>query len=56
VVQAAEKQLKYFRKVNGSKRQKLIKKKSEFECLEKDPLRLVFQMQHVAKNTLLKAK
>jgi cysteinyl-tRNA synthetase len=33
--QAAEKQLKYFRKVNSSKRQKLLKMQLEFEHLEK---------------------
>jgi hypothetical protein len=33
--QAAEKQLKYFRKVNASKRQKLLKMQLEFEHLEK---------------------
>jgi hypothetical protein len=34
--QGAEKQLKYFRQVNASKRQKLIKMELEFELLEKD--------------------
>jgi DNA repair exonuclease SbcCD ATPase subunit len=36
-VQAAEKQLKYFMKVNASKRQKLLKMELEFERLERVP-------------------
>jgi hypothetical protein len=35
--QAAEKQHKYFRKVNATKRQNLIKFELESELLQKDP-------------------